>query len=312
MAQAIDFSDLGGREVSPSSGQIDFSDLGGKLVQPGGDGTLDMSAQQRIPASFSAVHQPTDIRGKVETWAENVMNDIKYGTDKTGVGSVLKKMGAHGVYMGNPQAVGDFMASLPLGLLRTTKGAAEVTQGGKGTQGVGDIISGALQASTMPASLVSPVTVNEAPEAALTAGKYANKLPLVGRAFASTTRAGRTFQQVNQGAGKVPVQITPELSDAALAVKDLADAGQSLPSVVGKFIRRATDPNAAPITFEEARRFAQNASRLSVSDYLQSNRAMRRLIGQFHGALNDAVQQTADKAGVGQEFAQAMRETPRR
>src|ERR1700746_611241 len=88
----------------------------------------DQPAQQSM-ATISAQKQPQGFGEKVSAWAENVANDIKDGNDLTGVGSVLKKMGAHGVYSGNSEAVGDFMASLPLGLLRMGKGGGEAVQG---------------------------------------------------------------------------------------------------------------------------------------------------------------------------------------
>src|SRR5580700_7388603 len=69
----------------------------------------DKQAQPvQTTATISAIHEPTTFLGKFGRWAENVSNDMKYGTDETGIGTVLKKMGAHGVYMGNPEAVGDF------------------------------------------------------------------------------------------------------------------------------------------------------------------------------------------------------------
>jgi len=109
-----------------------------------------------------AVHEPTTYMGKIARWVDSVSNDIKYGTDETGIGTVLKKMGAHGVYSGNSEAVGDFMASLPLGLLKATKGGAEVTphvlggEKGKTWQGVKDLVGGGIQAVTMPAAFVAP------------------------------------------------------------------------------------------------------------------------------------------------------------
>jgi len=99
---------------------------------------------------ISASPEPTGVSDRIARWTENVANDIKYGTDTTGVGTVLKKMGAHGVYNGESQAVGDFMASLPLGLLRMAKGGAETNQPGNEWQGVKDIAGGAGQAATMP------------------------------------------------------------------------------------------------------------------------------------------------------------------
>ena len=174
---AIDFSDLGAKPVQTSGPTVDFSDLGGKPV---GDGTPAAPPTGYIQAT----PQPQGIRDSIANWADNVANDIKYGTDITGVGSVLKKMGAQGVYKGNPEAVGDFMASLPLGLLRATKGAAEVTQSGQQWQGAKDMAGGAMQASTIPGAFV-------APEAAEAAGEQGGKvLTAIRNLLPSKERAG--------------------------------------------------------------------------------------------------------------------------
>lgn len=125
--------------------------------------------------TVSATPQPTSYLGKFGRWAENVANDIKYGTDETGIGTVLKKMGAHGVYNGNSEDLGDFMASLPLGLLKASKGTTEVAPQiiggpkGKTIQGLKDIIGGGLQATQIPSAFVAP----EAGEMAAGAGERA-------------------------------------------------------------------------------------------------------------------------------------------
>src|SRR2546430_1995262 len=89
---------------------------------------------------ISATPAPSGWREKTERWAQNVADDIRYGTDVTGIGSLLHKMSAHGVFNGNSQEVGDFMASLPLGALRATKGAAEITQPDKAWEGTKDVV----------------------------------------------------------------------------------------------------------------------------------------------------------------------------
>jgi hypothetical protein len=102
-------------------------------------------------------NDPKNVTGKVARWAEQVQNDIKYGTDFTGVGQFIKKMGAHGVYTGNSQGVGDFLASIPLGLLSTVKGQAEMAgaqSGGGALQGVKDFVGGEAQAGTMPGMVI--------------------------------------------------------------------------------------------------------------------------------------------------------------
>lgn len=120
--------------------------------------TLDQPAQpqaQQPQLEFRAMPEPQNVSDRLTRWSENVMNDIKYGTDITGVGTVLKKMGAHGVYNGNSQGVGDFMASLPLGLLRAFKGQNEI-ESGHVWQGTKDIAGGGLQAATIPGAFVAP------------------------------------------------------------------------------------------------------------------------------------------------------------
>ena len=100
--------------------------------------------------TISATPQPSGLAERAERWADNVISDVKHGTDITGIGTVLKKMGAHGVYAGNPAAVGEFMASLPLGLLTMFKGQAQQAQAGKFIQGTKNTASGILQAATIP------------------------------------------------------------------------------------------------------------------------------------------------------------------
>ena len=104
--------------------------------------------------SISAAPKPANAGALIKQWATNVSNDIKYGTDTTGVGTLLKKMGAHGVYMGNAQAVGDFMASLPLGLLKAGGGIADMHN--NPGQDLKDVGSGLLQASIMPGAFIAP------------------------------------------------------------------------------------------------------------------------------------------------------------
>jgi len=140
----------------PPGAVLEDSGQGNSLALPPGAELETAQPQQPAPVgTIRAADQPTNIRDRFVKWADNVANDIKYGTDITGVGTVLKKMGAHGVYSGNSEAVGDFMASLPLGLLRNVKGQAEVAQGQFG-QGTKDIAGGALQAATIPASFMAP------------------------------------------------------------------------------------------------------------------------------------------------------------
>jgi len=154
--------------------------------------------------TISATPQPTTYLGRFGQWAENVSNDIKNGTDNTGIGTVLKKMGNHGVYSGNSEALGDFMASLPLGLLKAGKGTTElapqVIGGPKGrtVQGLKDVIGGGLQAAQIPSAFV-------APEAATEKG--------VADVAGNTGRVQQTIANLAKDAGGIEKDIAPTAAD---------------------------------------------------------------------------------------------------
>ena len=257
--------------------------------------------------------EPTSIGGKISQWAQNVADDIRYGTNLTGVGHVLNAMGAHGVYNGNPEAVGDFMASLPLGLLRTTKGAGEVAQGQVGT-GAKDIGLGAWQASKIPLTFVGePETglVGQAGVAtkAITTGQKAGgyMIDLAGNLIPSTERAAQNFQEVMGAAKDIPINVT-DPGNTALRIQELSQRGSSMPKVVRDFVARVTDPAKGPLTYGEARDFYTNATRLSADEAQRLAPVMRRYVGQFTADLNRSISGAADQAGKLSQYQKAMSE----
>ena len=99
------------------------------------------------------------------------------------------------------------MASLPLGFLRVTKGAAEMTQPEQFSQGAKDIGAGALEAAQIPSAVIGPEgelagqgalaskALSKAGEGVgAPASKAAELVP-------SASRAGRAFSAV-MGAAK--------------------------------------------------------------------------------------------------------------
>jgi hypothetical protein len=246
---------------------------------------------------ISAQPQSTGWRDSVAKWAENVSNDIKYGTDVTGVGTVLKKMGAHGVYNGNSEAVGDYMASLPLGLLRTAKGEAEVTQSGKTWQGTKDIVGGATQAAQIPAAFLGGPATEAGADAAATAGT---------KVFGSVEKAGQLFDEVSAAAKDQPIELSDEVYDALNKVKQLSDAGaKGTPRVASKLANRLNNQDEE-LYWDEARRFYSNISRLSANEYNSMAPQMQRAVGQLGRALGDVLSDSATAAGKGDEYNQAM------
>jgi hypothetical protein len=272
-----------------------------KVTSGGGTfGGIPIEAEpthQAIPiastASISATPEPSGISGKLSRWAQNVADDIRYGTDLTGVGTVLKHLGAHGVYEGEPHAVGEFMASLPLGLLRATKGAGEVGQG-QLLQGGKDIAAGGLQAVQMPGSFVSPDIAGGATEA-------------IDKFIPSASRAGENFSQIMGVAKDIPIDVRMP-GDVALNIQKLSESGASRPKVISDFLKRVTDPNKGPLTYEEARNFYSNATRLSADENMRLTPIMKRQVGAFTSALNDAITGAAAQAGKASQYTDAMTE----
>jgi len=145
---------------------------------------------------LNAAEKPQNAGQRLTRWLGNVMNDFEYGTDLTGVGTVLKKMGAHGVDMGNSEDVGNFMASIPLGLLRFSKGLTETQDAAHPLvmwQGIKDIFGGALQTATIPGSFVAP----EAGEAGAAGLKATGEMT----ADAARAVAGKAAAGVRKTAG---------------------------------------------------------------------------------------------------------------
>jgi|GEM_PF-4767151 hypothetical protein len=266
---------------------------------------LDSSTKSNlVPSPWDGLSQatgigpqqkPTGWRDALARWADNVSYDMKYGTDTTGVGTLLKKMGAHGLTYGNSEAVADFMGSLPLGLLQATKGGAEVTQQGKTWQGTKDIVGGGMKAATIPSAFMG------GPEAGATAAARAG-----GRIFGDADRAGQLFSKVAAAAREIDVPVTDEMYDAINNAKQLANTGaKGLPRVVTKFFNRITNVDE-PLTWDEARQFYSNVSRLSANEYNNMAPQMQRAVGQFASAFNNTLRSTAEAAGMGDEYGQAM------
>jgi hypothetical protein len=139
----------------------------------------------------------------------------------------------------------------------------------------------------------------------------AHGLPFLKNALPSKARAGANFQAVMGAAKDVPIDTTAP-GNTALQIKNMADAGGSMPKVVRDFLRRATDPTKGPITYEEARQFQQNASRLSADEYNRLNPNLKRMVGQFSGDLNAANTGAAGQVGKADTFTGAMQEYAKR
>lgn len=132
-------------------------------------------------------------------------------------------------------------------------------------------------------------------------------VPMLKNALPSKARAGANFETVMGAVKDVPIDVT-DAGNTALQIKELAGRGGRSPKVVNDFVRRATDPDQGPITYQEGRDFASNASELSSEEANQLKPKVRRLVGQFARNLNNANADAATQAGQGETYGNAMRE----
>jgi hypothetical protein len=103
-----------------------------------------------------ATPEPSGLAEKAERWAANVQADLLHGTDLTGVGAILKGMGAHGFESGVSKETANLIGSLPLGLARAGQGVAELPQSGKRWAGTKNTVGGLLGAGQLPGMVVAP------------------------------------------------------------------------------------------------------------------------------------------------------------
>jgi hypothetical protein len=133
------------------------------------------------------------------------------------------------------------------------------------------------------------------------AGAIENLIP-------SAERAGKTFQELKGSIGTHTVAMTDRLADALGEIKQAADTGSTLPSVVNKFATRIADVDKGPLTYNEARQFYHNVSDLSASEKMAAKGNDLRLLQEFKHALGETVAQTAESANKLEKYQSAMSE----
>jgi hypothetical protein len=104
----------------------------------------------------------------------------------------------------------------------------------------------------------------------------------------SEARAGAAFDQVMGAVRNVPIDVAAP-GQVALNIQQLAKAGGAMPKVVRDFLNRVTDPKQPPLTFEPARDFYSNASRLSADEFDGLTPNMKRQVGNFRDALDNSL-----------------------
>jgi hypothetical protein len=129
-------------------------------------------------------------------------------------------------------------------------------------------------------------------------------------AIPNAARAGRAFNDVAKVANKLPVD-TSAIGNVALRIADFAQHGggtQWGPAPVRQFIQYMADPKKAPLTYEVAREFASNISKLSVNEAMKMSPVIAKEVAELRVVTNRAIADVASKAGKGAEYAKAMNE----
>jgi hypothetical protein len=129
----------------------------------------------------------------------------------------------------------------------------------------------------------------------------------VAKMIPSEARAGAAFDQVMGAARNVPIDVAAP-GQVALNIQQLAKAGGAMPKVVRDFLNRVTDPKQPPLTFEQARDFYSNASRLSADEFNRLTPNMKRQVGNFRDALDNSLYKAAGQAGKADLYRSAMNE----
>jgi hypothetical protein len=219
----------------PPGFTVDATPVGGDTAQPQRS-IEEHQASMSAPKSLIQSAQVPNAGAMIKQWFTNVQNDIKYGSDTTGVGTLLRKMGAHGVYMGNPQAVGDIIASLPLGLLKHVGAMEEMTAPGTPMgerhigRNLGEAFEGAAQAAQIPTMFAAP----EASEGvAQGLGDVADEVGQAGRAaMAPIRRIGQAFA-APRNVDRAAAETTAMRAVQPMVQNGLRSMAKSVESVAG-------------------------------------------------------------------------------
>jgi alkaline phosphatase len=129
-------------------------------------------------------------------------------------------------------------------------------------------------------------------------------------AIPSAERAGVNFQNLSETIGDHPVGISDDLSQSLNALRKASTTtNTSIPPVVRKLMDRVDSFHGmGPLTYDEARAFSSEINQLSAADKMSLTPNTKRLIGGLNASLKDAVQDTADMAGKGEQLSSAMKE----
>ncbi len=245
------------------------------------------SQQSYIPtAKVSAApgSMPGDsLASKITLWANNLKDDLMHGSEKTDIGHLYKAMGGQPLTNGQGEGVGEFMGSPVLGTARAVKGVAETTQHGQRWQGVKDVVGGALDASSIPGSFVSP-------EAGELAGQGAD---------AALAQAGRAARAVGRSTHNVKTAL-----DGSAIQPEFQQGVRAVLNTVAK--EAGVTPSPASSIRDVAGQVADAILTRSKAAYSALDTATGGRVQRFDDALRNLNQRIRETAGLDDEQENAL------
>ena len=129
----------------------------------------------------------------------------------------------------------------------------------------------------------------------------------VGGLIPSTEKAAKILGDVAEHANNVPVQMKqtwPALDE----FMKYADSGGTQPKVITDMLARMDDFHKGPMTYEDARRFYTNISRLSDQEMSTLNPNMRRLMGGVKEAFKKDIGDAAGQVNQAANYYKGLKE----
>jgi len=251
-----------------------------------------------IPQDLPGAGEGAGLAGGLSEYDKAVAGGIGGGVKDIAQGNVSR--GAHKVIGG----VGNAMAPiLPLTIPAAPVAALGTLGGGYGGGKLAEY--GAQKAGATPDQVDLAGDVGN-----VVGGMAGGALGHIGQ----QAMPGPTRMRAKAGFQDVAKVTNPDIVDTAvpgniaLDIQKEAASGGSQPKVIRDFVNRLTDPKKGPLTFEEARRFYTNASRLSADEQQRLTPNMKRLVSQFAADLDSSLTKTAEGRGKGPQYQGAMKD----
>jgi hypothetical protein len=144
--------------------------------------------------------------------------------------------------------------------------------------------------------------------------KFGTAQELGGTALKAATGSGLSaakgiLNAISKVAPESPVNLNATLGPLQAIINE-SKAGGTPPKVVNDLIERIKSMDKEPLSFSEARRFYQNASKSSIppSEVMDLNANMKRLLGNFREGLHQDILANRSQVGLGNAYNEGIQQ----